>query len=122
MIPMKDAWDWIKTAPLPVVIAFNLMLGGYVYVSAGDSKDAKRESATAKETAKEVAASVERKLERMDTKLDALISATATLQADLIAHRQKEIAMHKLFPNIFSSPLPVPSPSVRSLPPLNPDK
>lgn len=29
--PAETLWEWIKTAPLPVVLALVLLLGGWVY-------------------------------------------------------------------------------------------
>jgi hypothetical protein len=68
---LEDLWAWLKTAPLPVVIALNLVLGAWVYGIAGDAQIARADAAAAA-----------RQINRMDDKLDKLLEAVADLRAE----------------------------------------
>lgn len=37
--PIESAWEWAKTAPLPVVLALVFLLGGWVYQVEGRVAD-----------------------------------------------------------------------------------
>lgn len=86
---LEDLWGWLKTAPLPVVLAITIALGGWVYAIAADQKV---EHAKAEGVAKQV--------DRMDDKLDRLLQAVADLSAEQRAARS----------NPPPSPTPRPSP------------
>lgn len=87
-----DLWSWLKTAPLPVVLAINLILGGWVYSIASDQHV---DQARAEGVAKQV--------DRIDAKMDKLLDAVSDLKAESHAYPQPTFAAP-------SSPRPRPYP------------
>lgn len=90
-IPFDDAWKWLRTAPLPVVLVFTLSLGAWVYTIASDQ---------AVEKAK--AEGVREKVDKIDGKLDKLLEAVAELKAEQRARDHE--------PSSAPAPSPTPPP------------
>lgn len=63
-MPIEDIWKWLRGAPLPVVLALLLMMGGWVY--------ALENELSAQNTA---LARIESKLEQVDTNVQTLLKA-----------------------------------------------
>lgn len=65
----KEAWAWLKTAPLPVVLALNVLLGLWVYRVAG----AQTKAAADQEAQKLVQEKTDNTIDKMDKKIDELL-------------------------------------------------
>ncbi len=95
--PTGDAWNWLKTAPLPVVLAICLLA---IVVSLGYTKSISNENQLAakaalakadeaKELARTTASTdynVRDKLRTLDIKLDALLEKSAETSALIKQH------------------------------------
>lgn len=62
--PLGTAWDWVKTAPLPVVLALVCILGGWVY--ALETKVAEQGASLAR---------IEAKLDQVDANVQTILKA-----------------------------------------------
>lgn len=75
-------WDWLRKAPLPVVLAISLSLsaaiGTWVYAVDATATTAAKDAAVAVEGKREQA----RRLEKIDEKLDKLLEAVVELRAE----------------------------------------
>lgn len=68
---MSEAWRWVRTAPLPVVLVFVLALATWVYAI-----DTEQRVEVVK------SAAVARQVDSIDTKLDKLLDGVAELRAE----------------------------------------
>lgn len=90
----KDAvWEWLKTAPLPVVLMICLsttgVLAGWMWAIAGEVKDQKAVIAVAAEQAL-VAKTI---TEKSDDKLDMLLIGMAELRLEVSALKLETSAL-----------------------------
>ena len=92
--PREMLWQWVATAPLPVVLFICLtttsMLAGWVWNVAAEVREQQTVAAVAASearAAKEVAVSAESRLARMEDKLDWLKEAVAEMKANHNARR-----------------------------------
>ena len=90
----EDAWDWIKTAPLPVVLVFSLAAAagaiGYARTVRAETRADVAEAQARVDDAHEHASraqvrtqEAELVLKRMEDKMDKLIDAVAQLRAEV---------------------------------------
>lgn len=77
-----DAWKWLKSAPLPVVMAFNLSLGIWLWGVSGAFEVHKVWAEEQAKGRQNEAAKVEKKLEQLDAKIERLLEAVLSLQAE----------------------------------------
>jgi hypothetical protein len=77
----EDIWNWLRKAPLPVVLAISLsstlLLSGWIWAVEGKAADA----ATAAQVAQESKRDQSRRIEKIDEKLDKLLEAVVELKA-----------------------------------------
>lgn len=75
-------WDWLKKAPLPVVLAISLsstlVLGSWLWAVDGKAGDAAQAAAVASESKR----AVEQRVQKMDEKLDKLLEVVLELKAE----------------------------------------
>ena len=90
-----DTWKWIKTAPLPVVLAISLSMSGVLgtWVWAIDKQQGEQATAVAVATveahnAVEIANRLDDKLEKANKKLDELLEVILTIRATDIAKKE----------------------------------
>lgn len=80
---LEELWKWARTAPLPVVLALTLALGGWVWSIAADQRvDQAHVDAVVKQ------------VDSMDTKLDRLLDAVAELKAEQRSVKREFQAAH----------------------------
>lgn len=99
MTHIEEFWKWAKTAPLPVVLALVLMLGGWVWAIASDQQVEKAKSE-----------GVAKQVDRMDSKLDRLLDAVAEVRADQRRAGPSAAVALTVAPAPAPAPSPVPSP------------
>jgi hypothetical protein len=82
----ETTWKWLKTAPLPVVLAISLLgfgtLGTWVWAVSNEVTAAKSDAAVAKvraENAERAATRAEDKMDKALDKLDKLLEAVAAM-------------------------------------------
>lgn len=68
---LEEFWKWARTAPLPVVLAITIVLGGWVW-----------RIATNQEVDRANVSTLGLQVDRMDTKLDRLLDAVADVRAE----------------------------------------
>ncbi len=88
--PTLEVWKWMKTAPLPVVLAIVLVSGAVClrFSLAADSK-ASEAKATA-EHAEQRVEDVKETVDKMDDKLDRLLEAVLDIKAEQKAKKSKD--------------------------------
>lgn len=95
MTHIEEFWRWARTAPLPVVLALTLALGGWVWAIAADQQVEKAKSE-----------GVAKQVDKMDSKLDRLLDAVAELRAEQRAGTAAAVALA-----VMPAPASAPSPS-----------
>jgi len=88
---MKELWDWAKSAPLPVVLALNLVIAGWVYSLDEKQTEQDKKQAVGEQAAKDTKDAVE----KANDKLDKLLQAVADLKAAAEARDKAEKAKEK---------------------------
>ncbi len=85
----NTVWEWLKKAPLPVVLAITLPLGAWVFYTQ-DALHAEQIEQKAKmgRLAEEDAES-QAQLEKYNEKLEKILAAVLELKAQLIVHEQE---------------------------------
>jgi len=81
-----DVWSWLRTAPLPVVLAFTLLLAGWVW-AVEDKIDKKAIEQAAMQQKLEDAAKM---LDKADQKLDKLLEVVTQLSANAAARERQD--------------------------------
>ena len=95
--PIATAWHWVKGAPLPVVLALVLILGGYTVSVATDAADAKATAKRAEEKAEDSKKAVDQlhdDLKDANSKLDRLLAAVAALKQQAQDNADKQRKPH----------------------------
>ncbi len=88
--PAGDAWKWLKTAPLPVVLAI-VLIGGGVCLRFSLAADSKASEAKAiAEHAEQRVEDVKETVDKMDGKLDRLLEAVLEIKAEQKAEKSKD--------------------------------
>ena len=77
--PVETIWNWTKTAPLPVVMALVLTLGGWVY--ALEAKVAEQNTSLAR---------IEAKLDQVDANVQTLLKAVLWANGTEPTHKEKK--------------------------------
>jgi hypothetical protein len=99
---LAEFWKWARTAPLPVVLALTLALGGWVWAIAADQQAEKvRVDGVVKQG------------DRLESKIDRLIDIVADLRAEARVTNANVAA---------SLPSPSPSPSTQTVRPRSVDR
>lgn len=84
----EAVWDWLKKAPLPVVLAISLsstvFLAGWLYAVDDKASEAAKDAAVAA-SAKVAEA---RRVEKMDEKIDTLLKIVLEIQAEKAAEKK----------------------------------
>lgn len=93
MTHLEEFWKWARTAPLPVVLALTLALGGWVWAIASDQQVEKAKSE-----------GVAKQVDRMDGKLDRLLDAVAELKAEQRAAGVAAMALAGVLPPSSAPP------------------
>lgn len=88
MSTWADVWAWLKTAPLPVVLASNLVLGGWVWTIAS----AQVQQGAEQKAAEKKVEQTDKKIDKIDEKLDKLLEAVAELKAEQKANEVNRAA------------------------------
>jgi hypothetical protein len=98
----EETWNWLRGAPLPVVLAISLLstgvLGTWVWDVSAEVAEQKTDVAIAVEQAKQAndaQKSVEKKLDKVDDKLDKLLESVAAMKAAAEEKARAEAAAAK---------------------------
>jgi len=85
-----DAWKWLKTAPLPVVLALTLPAGAFLTAKQVAMATEQAKQGERVENVKKDQEAVKAQIEKANDKLDKLLEAVLRLQAELEASRAKD--------------------------------
>lgn len=84
-IPFEEAWRWLKSAPLPVVVAVTLALATWLYAVDTENKVQSEQVKAAKDTAEKT----DKKVDRIEDKVDKLLEVVLELKAEKKAAEPK---------------------------------